>query len=92
MTHGAPMWFPSTDSESTAITRLQRVQNDSMQPIRGNHKMAPVDHLLAEYKLLPIKEHLGLLCKQFLASASCESHPSHSVIKQLTRACKGRKR
>jgi hypothetical protein len=63
MTHGAPVWFPSMDPESTAIKRMQRVQNDAMRTITGNHKMAPINHLLAECKLLPIKEHLGLLCK-----------------------------
>jgi hypothetical protein len=46
-----------------------------MRVITGAHLMEDTDHLLAETNLLSIKHHLGLVCKQFLASAYREDHP-----------------
>jgi hypothetical protein len=57
----------------------------------GAHQMADVDHLLAETELLSVKDHLGLICKQFLASAYRVDHPSHKVIKLSTGTRPGRK-
>jgi hypothetical protein len=76
----APMWFPSLEPDST-VERIQTVQNSAMSIITGNVKMYSQDHLLAEFALLPVKAHLGLICSQFLASASHSSHSSNQVIK-----------
>jgi hypothetical protein len=53
--------------------------------------MVSQDDLLAETNLLPVKAHLGLICAQFLASASRATHPSNSVTKIPTGKRKGRK-
>jgi hypothetical protein len=63
-----------------------------MRVITGAHKSTSVDHLLAETELLPVSEHLGLICKQFLASVSHRSHPNHATVQQQTGVCKGRKK
>jgi hypothetical protein len=77
--------------ELSAVEKLQRTQNNAMQVITGLHKMASRDHLLAETKLLPVKAHLGLVCSQFLVSASRASHPSNSIVKIPTGERKGKK-
>jgi hypothetical protein len=77
----APIWYPRLEPDSTIVERIQTNQNSAMRMITGNVKMASQDHLLAESSVLPIKAHLGLICSQFLASASRSSHPSNEVIK-----------
>jgi hypothetical protein len=62
-----------------------------MRIITGCHKMADVNHLSAETGILPVKDHLGLICKQFLASASRRNHQSHSTIKLASGSRPGRK-
>jgi hypothetical protein len=85
------IWFPVVGPEAGCVKRAQRTQNSAMRVITGNHKMASVDHLLAETELLPVKDHLGLICKQFLANASQVDHPSHETIKLPTGTRPGRK-
>jgi hypothetical protein len=65
--------------------------NGAMRLITGCHKMAVADHLLAETNLLSIKDHLGLICKQFLASCYREDHPCHQIVKLPTGTRPGRK-
>jgi hypothetical protein len=91
-TYGAAIFFPITDLNATSIKRLQCLQNSCMRVITGAHKSTSVDHLLAEIELPPVSEHLGLICKQFLASASRRSHPSHATVQQQTGVRKGRKK
>jgi hypothetical protein len=54
-----------------------------MRLIMGCHKAAPVDHLHAETKLMPVADHLAILCVQFLASCMRPSHPSYELVKLL---------
>jgi hypothetical protein len=91
LSRGAPVWFLSLDSVSSAVERMQMLQNSAMQVITGSHKMASHDHFLAETKLLPVEAHLGMVCSQFLGSASRASHLSNLIIKIPTGQCKGRK-
>jgi hypothetical protein len=58
-----PVWFPSMNPGSTAIQRLQCNQNAAMHTITGAHRNSHEGHLLAETQLLPVREHLGLVCK-----------------------------
>jgi hypothetical protein len=53
--------------------------------------MADTDHLLAETGLLSIKDHLGLICKQFFACSYRRDHPSHQVVQLPTGTRPGRK-
>jgi hypothetical protein len=91
MIFGAPLWYPNLDPESESIKSLQRVQNAGMRVMTGSHKAASTDHLLAETEMLPVADHLGMICSQFLASASCVNHPSHETVSRPTgsrRGCK----
>ena len=42
--------------------------------------MSSQSHLFHESKVLPINDHLSLLCKQYLASALRPTHPSHANV------------
>ena len=74
----APIWYPNASPAS--IERLQAIQNEAMRIATGCHKMSAVSHLHQETQLLPVDIHLGLLCRQFLASALQPNHPSHAVV------------
>jgi hypothetical protein len=51
-----------------------------MRLITGCHKAAPIAHLHAECKLMPVADHLTMLCSQFLARCMSPSHPSHETV------------
>jgi hypothetical protein len=70
-----PIWFPNCKPNN--VQKLQLVQNAPLRLITDCHKAASVNHLHAEVKLMPVAEHLSLLCMQFLASRMHPSHPSH---------------
>jgi hypothetical protein len=89
--YGAPIYFPITGSEASSICRLQNVQNAGIRLMTGAYLMVDTDHLLAETGLLSVKDHLGLICKQFLASAYRRDHPSHQVEQLPTGTSPGRK-
>jgi hypothetical protein len=59
---GAPIFKPNLSG--TNIRGLQYVQNSALCLVTGCHKMAPVQHLHTETKVLPISKHLDLLCQQ----------------------------
>jgi hypothetical protein len=59
---------------------LQYVQNAAMRLITGCHKAISIAHLHNETKLLPVAEHLTMLCIQFLASCLRPSHTSHETF------------
>jgi hypothetical protein len=64
--YSTAIYFPIVGPDATFIQGLQQVQNAAMRLMTGAHKMADEDHLLAETGLLSIRDHLGLICKQFL--------------------------
>jgi hypothetical protein len=59
---------------------MQHVQNSALRLATGCHKAASVAHLHAEAKMLPVSEHLSMLCAQFLASCMRPGHPSHDIV------------
>jgi hypothetical protein len=75
----AAVWFPNT--KPTNVNKLQLIQNAAMRLITGCHMVTSQDHLHAECKLLPVDEHLFMLCTQFLASCLHPSHPSNATVK-----------
>ena len=77
ITYAAPIWFPNTSS--TSISKLQRLQNSALRISTGCVKMSAIGHLHAETQILPVKDHLSLLCSQFLARTLIPSHPSHPI-------------
>ena len=78
ITYAAPIWFPRASQSS--INRLQVIQNKALRIASGSVLKADITHIHTECKMLPIREHLSMLCKQFLASALRPTHPSHSLV------------
>jgi hypothetical protein len=79
--YATAIWFP--DTKTSNIAKLQFIQFSAMHLITGCHKLSSIAHLHAETKLLPVAEHLGMLCTQFLAGClqpSQPSHPSHEIV------------
>jgi hypothetical protein len=84
ITNGAVIWYPSTDPDSAPIKQLQLLHNVGMRLITGTHRMASQDHLLAETEMLPVADHLNMVCAQFLASASNTTHTSNVTVNLST--------
>ena len=78
LNYAAPVWFPNAASSN--ILKLQRIQNSALRVATGCTKRTPIDHLHEETKVLPIKDHLGMLCKQFLARALQPGNASHAAV------------
>ena len=78
LTYAAPVW--SANASPTNLGRLQTIQNSALRIATGCHKRASQGHLHTETKILPIVDSLNLLCRQYLASALCPSHPSHAIV------------
>ena len=78
LSYAAPIWFPNVSE--TNIGRLQRIQNEALRISTGCHRMANIHHLHAECRIMPVKEHLRMLCAQFLANAKRVGHVSHDVV------------
>jgi hypothetical protein len=77
---GAPIHRPNMSD--TNIRKFQRTQNYALRIVTGCHKMIPIQHLHMETKVLPIKEHLDLLCKQFLANSLIRGYVSCDTVLQ----------
>ncbi|KAF2365058.1 Reverse transcriptase domain [Trinorchestia longiramus] len=58
--YAAPIWFPNAPPSS--IAKLQTIQNATLQIASGSHKMASTSHLHRETGVLPVADHLYLLC------------------------------
>ena len=76
--YAAPTWFPN--AKPSSISKLQAVQNAALRIATGCHKMSSIQHLHSESNVLPVANHLRLLCTQFLANAMRPLHPSHAVV------------
>ena len=76
--YAAPIWHRPTFQ--TNIQGLQVIQNKALRVVTGSLKMADQQHLNAETKTPPVKEHLNLLCQQYLVSSLRQNHPSHQYV------------
>jgi hypothetical protein len=79
-TFGAPIWFPN--ASPSAIASLQTIQNAVLRIATGCYKKTSIAHLHQENKVLSVKEHLYMLCEQFLANALIRDPPSHETVLQ----------
>ena len=76
--YAAPVWFPNITTAS--LDKLQVVQNCALRIATGCVKRTDVHHLHDETKVLPVSNHLSLLCSQFLARALQPTHPTHLAV------------
>ena len=70
----APIWTPTVSH--TNWESLQVGQNEALRTITGSYKASSLDHLHAECKIMPVKEHSELLSKQFLLATQKPDHPN----------------
>ena len=75
--YAAPIWSPIISPAS--YKKLQIALNQATRFISGNLKMAPIEHLHRETKILPIKEHCEMISKQFLLTCHQPSHPGYKL-------------
>ncbi|KAF2344177.1 Reverse transcriptase domain [Trinorchestia longiramus] len=75
VTYAAPIWFPNASPSS--IAKLQTIQNAALRIASGSHKMASASHLHRETGVLPVADHLSLLCSQYLFSSLRPHHPNN---------------
>ena len=62
------------------ISKLQIIQNAALRIATGCPLMASIDHLHTEAEVLTVKEHLDMLCAQFLAICLQRLHPSCPTV------------
>ena len=78
--YAAPVWFPVAGSSNSSVNKLQMVQNAALRIATGCHRMTSIDHLHVEAEIMTVREHLNMLCSQFLATCLQESHPSFPIV------------
>ena len=79
--YAAPAWSPTIGD--TSLKKLQVVENEALRIATGCHRMTPIDHLHQETRILPVKEHMAMLSKQFLASTMQGDHPGHRLFDRV---------
>ena len=78
ISYAAAVWVPNTSPSSIAL--IQRIQNRALRIATGCHAASKVSHLHQEAQFAFVGDHLNMLCTQFLASCSLDSHPSNAVV------------
>ena len=78
LSYCAPVWTPTLSD--TNFGELQVAQNHGLRAALGCVKASHIDHLHAEAKIMPVKDHCTMLTKQFLLSTTRPTHPNHSDI------------
>ena len=76
MVYACPVWFPNACRSK--IDKLRIIQNQALRIVTGCHVNASAAHLHAECELLMVRDHLNLLCAQYLASALRPDHINHA--------------
>ena len=76
--YASPVWSPHISPSNTA--KLQSIQNHALRAATGCHRMASVDHIHQETKVLPVKEHTEMVAKQYLATCFNPKHPGNKQL------------
>ena len=77
----APIWTPKVSQ--TNWESLQVGQNEALRIITGSFTASSLDHLHAECKIMPVKEHSELLSKQFLLATQKLDHPNQCDLEHV---------
>ena len=67
--YASPVWSPHVSPSNTS--KLQTIQNHALGIVTGCHKKAM---LTAYIKVLAVKEHRGMVAKQYLATCFNPNH------------------
>ena len=81
LNYAAPIWTPTLIHTNWNI--LQTKQNAALRTVTGNLKLAPIEHLHRETKMLPVKKRKELLSKQFLLGSYLPSRSDHNIVTEL---------
>ena len=76
--YAVPIWFPP--ASASFISKIEIVQNVAIKITTGTLKMTPIHHLHHETDLLPVRNSLPLLSRQYLPGALTPSPPSYPVF------------
>ena len=81
--YAAPVWAPYPWSRSASrIGTASRGFKNKHRVATGCLLMSGTDHLHQECKVLPLKEHSQLLCKQYLAGTFLPAHPGNENLEK----------
>ena len=69
-----PIFTPTLSD--TNWDKLQAAQNTALRTATGCHEITDIDHLHAETKVMPVKDHCQMLSKQFLLATQRPNHPN----------------
>ena len=75
MSYCAPIFSPNLAESNWAS--LQTAQNEALRTALGCVNKTSIDHLHAESKILPVKEHCNMLSEQFLLATQKHDHPNN---------------
>jgi hypothetical protein len=78
--YGFLLHAPIAIISDTWWAELQIAQNNALRLLTGCHAAASLDHLHQECKILPVRKHIDMLAKQFLANAMQPHHPLHAIV------------
>ena len=76
--YAAPVWIPSVCPSNW--DKLESIQNQALRIASGCLLMSSSDHIHQECKVLPLKQHSQLLCKQYLAGSFLPIHPGNKIL------------
>ena len=78
LNYGCPIWTPALSK--THWENLQTCQNAGLRTALGCVKMTSTDHLHAEAKIMPVKDHCCMITEQFLLATQKPEHPNQINI------------
>jgi hypothetical protein len=76
--YGFPLYAPFISD--TWWSKLQIKQKKSLRLVTGCHAATSLDHFHQECKILPVRKHIDMLAKQFLANAMQPHPPSYAIV------------
>ena len=76
--YACPVWAPI--ASDTNIAKLQRIQNSALRSATGHTRDTNINHIHQETKVLPLQEHMHMICSQYRESARDRAHPLHDAL------------
>jgi hypothetical protein len=76
--YGFALYMPVVSQ--TWLSKLRAAQNAVLHTVTRCHAAASEAHLHQECKIMPVKNHLELLCKGLLSNCMQAHHPSLKLV------------
>jgi hypothetical protein len=78
--YAAPVWTPTTANSN--IDQLQTAQNTGLRIATGCTRMASIDHLHQETKVLPVRRHIRMRSVQMQLAHHLPDHPGYRLLQR----------